>query len=55
MTGTERYRPTDGGDQSESASRTDLWIERDLSSGRFVEDKERKVRGGSFKGVRRER
>ena len=32
--------------------RTNLWVKRDLSSGRFLEAK---AKGGSFKGVRRER
>lgn len=51
MTEKDQHQPS-GGRQSESPSRTDLWIERDLSSGRFVKDKEG---GGSFKGIRRER
>ena len=32
--------------------RTNLWVKRDLSSGRFMKAKKD---GGSFKGVRRER
>ena len=32
--------------------RTDLWVKRDLSTGRFIRAKKS---GGSFKGVRRER
>lgn len=51
MTQKDRHQPS-GGQESENESRTDLWIERDLSSGRFVKDKES---GGSFKGIRRER
>lgn len=51
VTEKDRYQPSSG-KQSEDTSRTDLWIERDLSSGRFVKDKES---GGSFKGIRRER
>lgn len=51
MTGNDRREPSDRTD-SKRDSDSDLWTERDLSSGRFVEDKES---GGSFKGVRRER
>lgn len=32
--------------------RTNLWVKRDLSTGRFMKAKKS---GGSFKGVRRER
>ena len=32
--------------------RTELWVKRDLSTGRFMKAKKS---GGSFKGVRRER
>ena len=51
MTEKDRHHQS-GGEQSERGSRTDLWIERDLSSGRFVEEK---ASGGSFTGIRRER
>ena len=51
MTEQDRRQPS-GDQQSENDSRNDLWIERDLSSGRFVEAKKS---GGSFKGIRRER
>lgn len=52
MTPNERQRELDVEEQRHETSRTNLWVVRDLSTGRFVEAKER---GGSFKGVRRER
>lgn len=52
MTTDEKPRPEVGDVNDERTARNNLWIERDLSSGRFVEAKKR---GGSFKGVRRER
>ena len=52
MTPNERQRESDVEDRRHEESRTNLWAIRDLSSGRFVEAKKR---GGSFKGIRRER
>ena len=52
MTTDEKHQPTLDDTEDERSCRNNLWIERDLSSGRFVEAKKR---GGSFKGIRRER
>lgn len=52
MTTDEKRQPDVGGINEEHADRNNLWSERDLSSGRLVEAKQR---GGSFKGIRRER
>lgn len=52
VTRSEQHRLIDDQARRSQVTRANLWVKRDLSSGRFLEAKKK---GGSFKGVRRER
>ncbi|WP_420444996.1 hypothetical protein [Candidatus Poriferisodalis sp.] len=52
MTRSKQHRLIDDQARRGQVTRANLWVKRDLSSGRFLEAKKK---GGSFKGVRRER